>query len=65
MSKAIEKWTKMPKDVLEASGISIRESGLEIEIWAVSAYLSYINSQNQMSLKERCKASRNLGLART
>lgn len=49
MSKAIEKWTKMPKDVLEASGISIRESGLEIEIWAVSAYLSYINSQNQMS----------------
>lgn len=32
MSKAIEKWTKMPKDVLEASGISIRESGLEIEI---------------------------------
>lgn len=48
MSKAIEKWTKMPKDVLEASGIS-RESGLEIEIWAVSAYLSYINSQNQMS----------------
>lgn len=49
MSKAIEKRTKMPKDVLEASGISIRESGLEIEIWAVSAYLSYINSQNQMS----------------
>ena len=36
----------MPKDVQEAFGISTRESGLEIEIWAVSTYLSYMNSKN-------------------
>lgn len=35
----------MPKDAQEAFGISTRESGLEIEIWAVSTYL-YMNSQN-------------------
>ena len=46
INKAIQKWTKMPKDVQEAFGISTRKSGLEIEIWAVSTYLSYTNSQN-------------------
>lgn len=64
ISKAIQKWTKMPKDIQEAFGISTRESGLEIDLGCINLLIIYEFTELDEFLGQHVRQVE-IGLART